>query len=83
MSASQAEVEQVIRDFLARANKPVETLDAGLPLYGDGIGLDSLETAELSALLEDAFGNDPYQSGDMPQKVGDILAFYDGVAAQA
>ena len=71
-------VESTIESFLARANKSVESLDPDLPLYADGIGLDSLETAELSAILEDTFGSDPFSSGgEMPQLVGDILGFYE------
>jgi acyl carrier protein len=72
-------VESTIESFLARANKSVDVLDPALPLYADGIGLDSLETAELSAILEDTFGTDPFSAGgDMPQTVGDILGFYAG-----
>ena len=83
MSATRADVEQTVRSFLDRAHKPVEVLTDGTPLYADGIGLDSLETAELSAVLEDAFGSDPFQGATMPQTVGDILAFYIGVADNA
>ena len=75
-------VASTIQSFLVRANKPVEILDPSLPLYADGIGLDSLETAELSAVLEDTFGTDPFSSGGgMPQTVSDILDFYSAVPA--
>ncbi len=77
-----ARAEQTVRSFLQRVGKDVD-FDESTPLYADGIGLDSLETAELSAVLEDAHGTDPFQSDTMPQTVGDILRFYDGVAAQA
>lgn len=83
MSTSQADVEATIRAFLDRANKTVDALAPDLTLYADGVGLDSLETAELSAVLEDDFGTDPFQSEPMPQTVGDILAFYGAVAAEA
>lgn len=76
MGNSQAEIEQTIRTFLERANKGVEQLDPGTSLYAEGLGLDSLETAELSATLEDEHGTDPFSAGPMPQTVGDILAFY-------
>jgi acyl carrier protein len=80
MTAARSDVEDT---FLARTGKPVDALTDDLPLYSDGIGLDSLETAELSAMLEDTHGTDPFQSDTMPQTVGDILRFYDGAAAQA
>jgi acyl carrier protein len=77
-------VESTIRSFLVRANKAVDVLEPSLPLYADGIGLDSLETAELSAVLEDALGTDPFSSGgEMPQTVSDILDFYAAVPADA
>ena len=36
--------------------------------------------AELSALLEDEHGRDPFSAGEMPQTVGEIEAFYASVA---
>jgi acyl carrier protein len=83
MDIQQSAVEGTIRSFLVRARKPTDDLTPGRPLYADGIGLDSLETAELSAVLEDTFGTDPYSAGEMPQTVGQILAFYGFVAADA
>ncbi|MDT4919491.1 MAG: acyl carrier protein [Pseudonocardiales bacterium] len=69
-------VESTVRSFLQRVEKDVE-FDRSTPLYADGIGLDSLETAELSAVLEDEFGRDPFSAETMPQTVGDILDFFD------
>jgi acyl carrier protein len=83
MQIQQPDVERVIRSFLARAHKPAADLAPDTPLYAGGVGLDSLETAELSAVLEDSFGTDPYSAGRMPQTVGQILAFYDFAAADA
>lgn len=83
MSATRADVEQTVRSFLERAQKSADVLTADTPLYADGVGLDSLETAELSAVLEDTYGSDPFQGETMPQTVGDILAFYDAAANPA
>ena len=49
-------------------------LDAAL--YDEGLGLDSLCVAELSAVLEKKYGKDPYTSGILPQTVQDIVDFY-------
>lgn len=76
MSNAPADVEQTIREFLTRVEKLPAALTPDLLLYADGIGLDSLETAELSAILEDDHGSDPFNDGEMPQTVGDILSFY-------
>jgi acyl carrier protein len=75
MTESQR-AEQTFRSFLKRVDKDTE-FDRSTPLYADGIGLDSLETAELSAVLEDEFGSDPFSSETMPETVGDILDFFD------
>ncbi len=78
-NTTQAEVEATIRTFLVRAKKSTENVTSETPLYADGIGLDSLETAELSAVLEDTHGTDPFSGGLMPQTISDIVQFY-GVA---
>jgi acyl carrier protein len=73
----QNTAREIITRFLDRANKRHDTLTAQTRLYGDGLELDSLEAAELSALLEDEFGTDPFTAGDtMPETIGDILTFY-------
>jgi acyl carrier protein len=41
------------------------------------LGLDSLELAELSAVLEDELGRDPYSEGVGAQTLAQLLAFYD------
>lgn len=79
--SSAVAVETCLTDFLTRVKKMPDSLTPDLVLYADGIGLDSLETAELSAVLEDEFGTDPFAEGDMPQTVADILAFYADLAA--
>lgn len=67
----------VIVEFLQRANKEFGELTDDLSLYGGGLELDSLEAAELSAVLEDEFGSDPFSAGDqLPETVGEVLAFY-------
>lgn len=68
----------VVNSFLQRSGKGRDELPAELSLYGDGLELDSLEAAELSASLEDEFGSDPFSTGqDAPETIGDILAFYE------
>jgi acyl carrier protein len=67
----------------------VEAITALLTQRGDGAGkisqstrlqedlrLDSLELAELSAMLEDELGRDPYTEGLAPRTVGEIVTFY-------
>jgi acyl carrier protein len=75
--------EQVVRDFVARVKPEAPALELDTPLYADGVSLDSLEAAELSALLEDEVGSDPFTSDEMPQSLRDILGFYGEVPVQA
>ncbi|HEY1832694.1 MAG TPA: phosphopantetheine-binding protein [Acidimicrobiales bacterium] len=65
-----------LRSMLKRRKHsgPAVTVDA--ELYGD-LGLDSLEVAELSAVLEDEMGSDPYTEGQSPRTVGEVIAFYE------
>jgi acyl carrier protein len=65
-----------IQTIIGRVRVGAE-VDLGTALFADGLGLDSLETAELSATLEDEFGKDPFSQGQMPDTVTDLLAFYD------
>ena len=75
MESRRSLAEAAIRRFLKGANKdPDVGLDTSL--FADGLGLDSLETAELSAVLEDALGQDPFSEGDMPQTLTALLDFY-------
>jgi acyl carrier protein len=49
--------------------RPESTLTADL-------GLDSLELAELSAVLEDEIGHDPFSEGIVPETVAELVAYY-------
>jgi acyl carrier protein len=82
VGTDQTKVRVVISQFLQRTGKAQDPLTDDTGLYGDGLELDSLEAAELSAMLEDEFGSDPFSSGgDMPETVSDILAFYEVTAS--
>jgi acyl carrier protein len=75
--------QAVINEFLQRAAKGAEGWTDETGLWGDGLGLDSLEAAELSAMLEDEFGTDPFSAGgDLPERAGDIVAFYAAVRTE-
>jgi acyl carrier protein len=78
MDSRRTKAEAAIREFLSHHNKGAD-IDLTTSLFAEGLELDSLATAELSAVLEDAVGQDPFSEGDMPQTVGEVLDFY-GVA---
>ena len=78
MSTDPATVRQTVSDVLVRVKKGRDELHDDLALFGDGLALDSLEAAELSVVLEDTYGRDPFSAGgDLPETVGDVLAFYE------
>lgn len=81
--ASRDQVEQIVRDFVARTKSEAGELALDTSLYADGAGLDSLETAELSAVLEDELGRDPFSEGAMPETIGDIVKFYEADGREA
>ncbi len=75
MGSPRSLAEQTIQRFLVRANKDVDVTPE-TSLFAEGIGLDSLETAELSSMLEDDLGSDPFSEGILAQTIGEILDFY-------
>jgi acyl carrier protein len=77
VNADASRVLAIISEFLERVEKTPVELTESTPLYADGLGLDSVEAAELSATLEDELGSDPFSEGDVPETVADILAFYE------
>lgn len=78
MDDVQGQIIAIIAGLLERADKGDVAVALDTQLHGDeGLGLDSLETAELSALLEDEFGSDPFGADLMPETIGEIVAFYE------
>lgn len=72
------DTEQTVFDAIRRLmrRKQIEaevSIDANI--YDD-LGLDSLDVAELSAILEDHLGSDPYNAGLNPLTAGAIIAWY-------
>jgi acyl carrier protein len=81
MADPKPDAATTVRSFVARVKKRKKGVDLDSSLYSEGVGLDSLDVAELSAVLEDEFGSDPFSVGLMPETVGDIVAFYDETPA--
>ncbi len=74
--ATESEIIAVINTILQHSNLPTDNVELSSQLYDEGLGIDSLSAAELSAALEKTFGKDPYTSGQLPQTVGEIVDFY-------
>lgn len=72
---TETTVVTIVGDLVRRRhgeNRPIGS-DAD---FFDDLELDSLDVAELSALLEEQLGTDPYTEGVVPRTVGEVLAFY-------
>ena len=81
MADQNHDAASTVRSFVARVKKRKKGVELDVSLYSEGIGLDSLDVAELSAVLEDEFGKDPFSNGLMPETIGEIVAFYDETPA--
>ena len=73
---AEALILDTIHELLERRGASGVAVTAASKLTAD-LELDSLELAELSAVLEDELGRDPYSEGLVPETVGELVAFYD------
>lgn len=76
MPDAERTVVNAIRGLLKRKKGVDADVQLDANLYDD-LELDSLEVAELSAVLEDDLGTDPYSEGETPQTVGEVIGFYE------
>lgn len=72
------EIEGMLRTVLEHKDLNGAPLPLDTSLYEAGIGLDSLDTAAFSSMLEAAYGTDPYSAGVFPETLEDVLRFYQG-----
>jgi acyl carrier protein len=72
---AETTVLETIRTLLGRRGAADIPLNAESKLTGD-LGFDSLELAEVSAVLEDELGSDPFSEGILPETVGELIGFY-------
>lgn len=57
MDAKQTEIAEKIKNILVENLRiPAEELDYGIELFGDGIGLDSIDSLEIIAGIDQEFG---------------------------
>lgn len=76
---NRSRAQEIVAQFLDRIDKDVDptTVTDETSLWGEGLGLDSLEAAELSTMLEDELGSDPFSTSEvLPETIGDVLAYY-------
>ena len=69
-------IYDTVRDLVRRRHGEDRPVDADADLFDD-LELDSLDVAELSAILEDEHGTDPYSQGTVARTIREVLAFYE------
>lgn len=76
MSEVEAMIFDIVRDLVRRRHGEDRPVEADADLFDD-LELDSLDVAELSAVLEDHRGTDPYSEGTVARTIREVLAFYE------
>lgn len=66
----------VFQALMSDRGTPAGELDFEQNLYDGGYGLDSMDAATLSAMLDEHFEGDPYSAGQYPRKLAEIADFY-------
>lgn len=78
MSELKLELKEKIIDILNLEDLSVADIDDNDALFGDGLGLDSIDALELIVMLDKDFGiqlNDPKQGKDIFKSIS-VLADY-------
>lgn len=78
MEALKQELKERIIDVLNLEDIAIEEIQDNDPLFGDGLGLDSIDALELIVLLDKQYGiklSDPKQGKDIFQSVATMAAF--------
>ncbi len=71
-------IESLFLEVMKDKGTPVAVVEPDRDLYENGYGLDSMDTATLSAMLSERFDDDPYAAGTFPRTLSQIVEFYAG-----
>lgn len=72
---TEALVYDTVGSLVRRRHGADREITAESDLFDD-LELDSLDVAELSAILEEQVGTDPYTAGETPRTIREVLDFY-------
>jgi acyl carrier protein len=83
MQALEQEIKALIISSLALDDITPDDIDSAAPLFGDGLGLDSIDALELGLALKNRYGiNFSSDAGDNKQHFASVHALAQYVAAQ-
>ncbi len=75
----QAELKKLIVETLALEDTTPEEIETDAPLFGDGLGLDSIDALEIAMVLEERYGvtleDDPEANQQIFESVRSLAAF--------
>ena len=76
------ELKVLIVETLMLEDITPEAIETEAPLFGDGLGLDSIDSLEIAMVLEDNYGvildEDPDANREIFQSVGSLARFVEG-----
>ena len=74
-----AELKKLIVETLALEDTTPEEIQTDAPLFGDGLGLDSIDALEIAMVLEERYGvtleDDPEANQQIFESVRSLAAF--------
>lgn len=68
-------IVEAVRRLVRRRHSDDRDVGPDADLFDD-LELDSLDVAELSAVLEEELGTDPFTEGEVPRNIREMVAFY-------
>jgi acyl carrier protein len=77
MREIRSKIESIILEILKEKNVQQSSIAPDDSLLEDGLGLDSLDLAELSVALEHQLGRDPFSEGVFPSTLRDLCRYYE------
>ncbi|MCG3178506.1 MAG: hypothetical protein BIFFINMI_00834 [Phycisphaerae bacterium] len=72
-------IRELIAEVLRYSNRSAPAMANDALLFGEGIGLESLDFATLVVRLEQELGHDPFRDGTaarLPRTLGELVAIY-------
>ena len=76
------ELKALIVETLMLEDITPDAIETEAPLFGDGLGLDSIDSLEIAMVLEDNYGvildEDPDANREIFQSVGSLARFVEG-----
>jgi len=74
LSELELEIKKLIVEALSLDDISPEQIDVNEPLFGEGLGLDSIDALEIAVALEEHFGIDVSDEDDIRSRFKDVAS---------